>query len=129
MIIYYSSKNGNTKRFVENLGLDAMRIEKGLIVDYPFVLIIPTYARNDGSGSVPKPVIEFLNHNHKNIIGVAGSGNRNFGKQFAMAADVVALKCKVPLIHKFELFGTNADLDIVKGWIGAKTNEETSVIL
>lgn len=116
MLIYYqSSKTRNTERFVNKLGVpESFRISKGLIAPRPFVLALPTYARNDGTGAVHKSVIEFLNANKDRILGVIGGGNRNFGRQFAYAADIVSKKCKVPILHKFELFGTDEDVFITQ---------------
>lgn len=117
LVVYYSSKSENTKRFMDRLGLPCERIEpeKELIVSQPFVLITPTYADCRGNGSVDKNVIKFLN-NHKNrdnLVGVIGTGNINFGTMFANAADVVADKCKVPILYKFELSGTDTDVQKV----------------
>lgn len=102
---------------MDRLGLPCERIEpeKELIVSQPFVLITPTYADCRGNGSVDKNVIKFLN-NHKNrdnLVGVIGTGNINFGTMFANAADVVADKCKVPILYKFELSGTDTDVQKV----------------
>lgn len=86
------------------------------VVDGPFVLITPTYANDDGSNAVPKPVIRFLNnaYNRENLIGVIGSGNRNFGETFALAGRIIAKKCNVPLLYRFELSGTPDDIKNVR---------------
>lgn len=114
-IWYFSSRSGNTRRFIEALGLPAHRIsaaDHGPAPDAPFVLICPTYADGEGRGAVPKPVIRFLNDPLRRswLAGVIGTGNRNFGRSFAIAADVIAEKCKVPMLYKFELAGTETDL-------------------
>ena len=121
LIIYYSSTSGNTERFVNLLGIRAMRIpismkETPLVVNEPYVLICPCYADDDGSKAVPKQVIRFLNDvtNRAHIQGVIGSGNRNFGDKFAYAGDVIAKKCGVPCLYKFELSGTSVDIMNVK---------------
>src|SRR5207245_11774506 len=71
-VVYFSSVSENTHRFVEKLGLPAIRIPlHGRIeVDEPYVLVLPTYGGgratpdiNDG-GYVPKQVIAFLNNEH-----------------------------------------------------------------
>ncbi|AXC50366.1 class Ib ribonucleoside-diphosphate reductase assembly flavoprotein NrdI [Paracoccus suum] len=111
---YFSSRSGNTRRFVEALGMPAHRIgrEGADTPDGPYVLICPTYGDGEGRGAVPKPVIQFLNdpQNRIRLAGVIGAGNRSFGSSFAQAADVIAEKCKVPLLYKFELAGTETDL-------------------
>lgn len=115
-VVYFTSKTGNTRRFVEKLEIPNHQITKDLIMDQPFVLLTPTYADTSGRHSVPTPVIKFLNvkENRENMIGVVGFGNRNFGRFFAIASEVISLKCNVPLLHKVELFGTADDVRIVQ---------------
>jgi len=80
----------------------------------PFVLVCPTFADGAGRGAVPKQVIRFLNEPSRRALlrGVIGAGNRNFGATFALSGDVIAKKCNVPVLTRFELAGT--DLDIAR---------------
>lgn len=119
-LIYFSSTSENTKRFVDKLGRDSVRIplyasESPLVATEPFVLVLPTYGGTGGEGSVPKQVIRFLNNpqNRKLIRGVIGAGNTNFGDNYCMAGDIVAAKCKVPHLYRFELMGTPDDVRLV----------------
>jgi protein involved in ribonucleotide reduction len=121
LIVYFSSPSGNTERFVHSLEMRSICIPLTMKVDVPiirepYVLVTPTYANDDGSNAVPKQVIRFLNEtqNRSMIKGVIGSGNRNFGENFALAGQVVAKKCNVPLLYKFELSGTTDDIKNVK---------------
>lgn len=81
-------------------------------VHEPFVLICPTYADGEGRGAVPKRVIRFLNcpETRQHMMGVIGTGNRNFGSTYALAGRVIAQKCRVPLLYSFELAGTQTDI-------------------
>lgn len=116
-LVYFSSGSGNTARLVDRLGLPATRLpcradaEPPQMAE-PFVLICPTYADGAGRGAVAKPVIRFLNveANRARLAGVIAGGNRNFGASFAMAGDVIATKCKVPVLYRFELAGTDTDI-------------------
>jgi len=76
-----------------------------------FILLTPTYGAGRGS-AVPKQVIRFLNHEatRRHLRGVIAGGNRNFGAKFGIAGDVIANKCQVPLLHKFEILGTPEDI-------------------
>ncbi len=95
---------------MERLGRPATRILGETRVSEPYVLITPSYSDGEGRGAVAKPVIRFLNE-HKGLIrGVIGSGNRNFGEHYALAAKIVAAKCNVPLLYTFELAGTDEDV-------------------
>ncbi|MBB5830505.1 class Ib ribonucleoside-diphosphate reductase assembly flavoprotein NrdI [Brachybacterium aquaticum] len=116
-LVYFSSVSGNTKRFVEKLGMPADRIplrptDEPLVADEEFVLVVPTYGGGNGRGAVPKQVIKFLNdeRNRKLIRGVISAGNTNFGEAYCLAGDIISAKCKVPHMYKFELFGTPRDV-------------------
>ncbi|WP_062302323.1 class Ib ribonucleoside-diphosphate reductase assembly flavoprotein NrdI [Demequina subtropica] len=120
-LVYFSSASGNTHRFVQKLGVPADRIplyptEEPLKVDEPYVLVLPTYGGGNDRGAVPKQVIKFLNdeHNRSYIRGVISAGNTNFGTAYCIAGDIVASKCKVPHLYKFELFGTQDDVTAVR---------------
>ena len=54
----------------------------------------------------------FLNveANRALIRGVIGAGNTNFGENYCLAADIIAVKCKVPVLYRFELMGTSEDV-------------------
>lgn len=119
-LIYFSSRSGNTRRFVQALGIAAERIPIADEIPMPaprapFILITPTYADGQGHGAVAKPVIRFLNdpENRRYLRGVIASGNRNFGALFALAGEVISHKCKVPVLHRFELAGTPTDIALV----------------
>jgi protein involved in ribonucleotide reduction len=124
-VVYYSSVSENTHKFVQKLGLPAVRIPvKGAIeVREPYVLILPTYGGGkangpdpDAGGYVPKQVIAFLNNegNRSLIRGVIAAGNTNFGAEFCYAGDVVSRKCGVPFLYRFELMGTVDDVFAVR---------------
>jgi protein involved in ribonucleotide reduction len=124
-VVYFSSVSENTHRFVQKLGLPAVRIPlRGRIeVDEPYVLILPTYGGgkangpdSNAAGYVPKQVIAFLNdeHNRSLIRGVIAAGNTNFGAEFCYAGNVVSRKCGVPFLYRFELMGTAEDVEAVR---------------
>lgn len=122
-LVYYSSTSENTHRFIEKLGLPAQRLpqmtaDDTLMVDEPFVLVTPTYGGDGDKNAVPKQVKKFLNvpSNRSLIRGVIGAGNTNFGEEFCRAGDIIASKCNVPHLYKFELMGTPEDVDrVIKG--------------
>lgn len=108
MLIAYDSRTGNVQRFVNKLGLPAIQIESEMKLEQPFVLI--TYTT--GFGQVPEKVMSFLQHNHARLMGVMASGNRNWGESFARSADRIAQLYSVPVLGKFELSGTQRDVDL-----------------
>jgi len=116
-LVYFSSRSGNTARFIRALGLRADRIPVAAEAPMPaprapFVLVTPTYADGAGRGAVHKQVIRFLNDpdTRAQLRGVIAGGNRNFGALFALAGDVIAQKCAVPVLYRFELAGTPTDI-------------------
>ncbi|ALV26512.1 MULTISPECIES: class Ib ribonucleoside-diphosphate reductase assembly flavoprotein NrdI [Pannonibacter] len=119
-LVYFSSTSENTRRFVEKLGYDAIRLPVDAsapvpLVSEPFVLVTPTYGGGTPKGAVPKPVIRFLNEeqNRKLIRGVIAAGNTNFGEGYAIAGNIISAKCNVPFLYRFELLGTAEDVENV----------------
>lgn len=119
-LIYFSSVSDNTHRFVQKLGVRAARMplltrEPTLRASRPFVLVLPTYGGITGMGAVPRQVVKFLNNeqNRSLLRGVIGAGNTNFGETYCLAADIVAAKCNVPVLYRFEVMGTSDDVDRV----------------
>ena len=118
-IVYFSNVTGNTARFVEKLNFlgDKYQIPlKGNFDVNPknnFIIITPTYGDGDGKGMVPHQVKKFLKNNNAKLIGVIAAGNRNFGKEFGLAADLISYKFKVPVLYKFEIAGLPEDVEKV----------------
>ena len=121
-VVYFSSVSENTKRFVDKLGVEAVRIPlktdeaAEFIHDRDAVLVTPTYGGGNETSTVPKQVIKFLNNpeNRKHIKAVIAGGNTNFGTHFCRAGDIVASKLGVPVIYRFEVTGTPEDVVEVK---------------
>jgi protein involved in ribonucleotide reduction len=120
-LVYFSSVSGNTHRFVEKLGRPALRIplrsrDEPLVVTEPYVLLVPTYGGGPETRAVPKQVIRFLNDegNRRYLRGVMAAGNTNFGEAYGLAGDIIARKCRVPFLYRFELFGTPDDVTAVQ---------------
>ena len=129
IIVYFTTNSGNVGRFAEKITkFDTVRIPQSLdeaknfTVTEEFVLIVPTYMGGnpyDSSAKEPKvrpQIIHFLNNesNRQKLRGVVGSGNTNYGQFFCKSAKIVASKCKVPLLHMFEISGTTEDVKDVE---------------
>ncbi|MBB6335538.1 protein involved in ribonucleotide reduction [Schaalia hyovaginalis] len=117
-LVYFSSASENTRRFVERLKRPAVRIPlrprvEGLLrVGRPYVLIVPSYGGGDKTQAVPKQVGLFLNdpRNRSLLRGVITGGNTNFGEHYCISGPIIAAKCKVPELYRFELLGTDRDV-------------------
>lgn len=117
-LVYFSSVSENTRRFVERLDRPATRIPlrprtEGMIrVARPFVLVVPTYGGGERSGAVPRQAVLFLRDsaNRSLLRGVIVAGNTNFGVHYCIAGPVIAARCRVPELYRFELLGTERDV-------------------
>lgn len=120
-LVFFSSASENTLRFVERIDRPAVRIPlrprtQGMIrVSRPYVLVVPTYGGGEASGAIPRQVAIFLNdpQNRALLRGVITSGNTNFGEAYCLAGPMIAQKCHVPELYRFELLGTQRDVDKV----------------
>ena len=77
--------------------------------------MVPSYGGGGTAGAVPRQVIRFLNdpHNRQLIRGVIAAGNRNFGEACPRRGCHLK-KCGVPYLYRFELMGTQQDVENVR---------------
>lgn len=121
MIVYFSNTSEFTEKLVNKLGLPALRIPlktadaENFVVNEEYVLITPTYGAN-GRDFVPRQVVKFLkNTNNRGFLrGVIASGNRNFLEDYGKAGDIIAAKCNVPYLYRFELDGSTDDVQKIQ---------------
>ncbi|MFD2308343.1 class Ib ribonucleoside-diphosphate reductase assembly flavoprotein NrdI [Enterococcus termitis] len=114
MKLVYFTVTGQTRRFIKKLDLPAYEIEPAnpfFEINEPFILIVPTYDED-----ITEVINDFLDHksNHKQLVGVAGGGNRNFADLFIYTAKDIARDYDVPLLFAFEFSGTNEDVESFK---------------
>ena len=131
-VVYFSNTTENTHRFVEKLGLGPASLhriplraqDEPLKVERPFVLVTPTYGSGRPGTAVPKQVIRFLNDadNRQLLQGVVAGGNVNFGDGYASAGEIIAAKCNVPYVHRFEILGLPEDVARVAEYINTETD-------
>ncbi len=120
-VYYYSSASNLTGRFAEHLavadGRPVFNLADAAVrrreVTVPWVLLTPSYkAGNAGEATLPAPVRAFLRSpmNRRRLIGIIGSGNRNFGIHYQAAARRLATRSGRPVLFEFELSGTPEDV-------------------
>ncbi len=116
-VYYYSSASGLVRAFAERLDRPAfnlaVREHRRSEVDGPWVLLTPSYKTgNEANDTIPEGVRRFLRsaHNRRLLVGVMGSGNRNFGRYFQHAAREIAARSGRPVLFEFELAGTPWDV-------------------
>lgn len=110
MWIYYDTKTGNVQRFIDKIKAESEwhieKISSGMQIEHPGHLITFTTR----FGDIPDSTLSFLQSNSRLINSISSSGNRNWGKNFALAADRVSGIFGIPVALKFELSGTKADV-------------------
>lgn len=124
MIIYYDSKTGNVKRFVEKIAdlkpdWTMSDIREGSIGSGHLI----TYTA--ANGEVPTATMKFLQSNDKAVLSVSASGNRNWGRRFANAADKIHDKFDIPIAIKFELSGFESDVEFFMKYVENFKNSPT----
>lgn len=107
MLIVYYSLTGNVKRFIQKTKYTrTLTLEQAEGINEPYIIVTGTI----GFGEIPDSVKQFLDRHSTNLMGVAASGNRNWGKNFARAGDLISITYHVPLLMKFELHGNDKDV-------------------
>ncbi|AEE47663.1 class Ib ribonucleoside-diphosphate reductase assembly flavoprotein NrdI [Cellulomonas fimi] len=116
-VYYYSSTSGLVRAFAERLERPVLNLaerEHRLSeVDGPWVLLTPSYKTgNPANDTIPEAVRRFLSSpvNRRAMVGVMGSGNRNFGTHYQMACREIAARSHRPVLFEFELAGTPWDV-------------------
>lgn len=120
-LYYYSSTSNLTGRFAASLARTDGRPVRNLAdplvrkteAPGPWVLLTPSYkAGNANEVTLPAGVRSFLRSpmNRRRLIGIIGSGNRNFGIYYQAAARQLAQRSGRPILFEFELSGTSEDV-------------------
>ncbi len=111
MYLVYFSKTKNIERFIIKLDQKYFKqISGSALLKLQEPIILFTYTT--GLGQVPNEVMTFCKNN--NIRYVIASGNRNWGKLFAYSANLISEQFNADILYKFELSGTNLDLENVR---------------
>ena len=116
-VYYYSSASGLVKTFAENLPRPtfnlAERENRLRVLTEPWVLLTPSYKTgNINNDTIPEPVKRFLRSadTRRHMVGVMGSGNRNFGEHYQAACRQIARQSGRPVLFEFELSGDRWDV-------------------
>lgn len=114
MIVAYLSLTGNVEKFVEGLNVDSVEIDYSnpqVAVNEKYLLVVPTY--DEELTSIISEFIEY-EENLSYLVGIVGSGNRNFDSSFCFNAVEISDKYNKELIAKIEFDGANDDITKIK---------------
>ncbi|MBM7543323.1 protein involved in ribonucleotide reduction [Weissella beninensis] len=134
--ILYISISGNTRNFIQKLTNYAVdqhqrdpkaplitSTEISDLTDFKdettdFFVMVPTYL--DGGNGIDNGVKELMtntlgeylmyHNNHQHVLGLIGSGNRNFNEQYILTAKRYAKMTNSSVIDDYELRGTPTDV-------------------
>lgn len=136
LTLLYISLSGNTENFLvrlenwltknTNLEIDKVNVkqlvkddEEFFKIPNKFICFVPTYLEGGNgvdNGDVEiltTPLREFIRkyNNSENMLGVIGSGNKNFNNQYCLTAKQYSQEFSVPFLADFELRGTDNDIE------------------
>ncbi|CAP18374.1 Ribonucleotide reductase, alpha subunit (Coenzyme B12-dependent [Candidatus Phytoplasma mali] len=121
-IVYDGLKHGQVYNMAKNLNysfyhvkeyLSNLELKEHLISGLPIFLI----TKSVNFGEIPKETKIFLDKHSASTIGVAVSGNKNWGSNFGKAGDLIASNFSIPLVLKFEGSGFDEDVLYLKKWL------------
>ena len=121
-VYFYSSTSNLTGRFAQHLAELTGRAVHNLAdanvrrteASGPWVLLTPSYkAGNADEVTLPAGVRSFLRSaaNRRRMVGIIGSGNRNFGEYYQAAARDLSQRSGRPVLFEFEMSGTREDVE------------------
>jgi len=114
MIVLYDSLTGQVKRFADRLGYQSENIKTYQLQEQKPMFLV---TRSFNFGEVSRESSAFLDKYHHLVVGVAVSGNRNWGTNYGAAGDKIQKKYGIPLVLKFEASGLPNDVTFVKKWL------------
>lgn len=114
MKVVYFSMTGQTRKFVQKLGMETLELNPNNpfeVMEDSYIVVTPTY-----DAEVTEILEDFIetSHNRQLLKGVAGGGNLNFGPLFVFTAKELAEAYRVPLLHTFEFQGMDEDVKLLK---------------
>lgn len=120
-IVYDSYEKGNVSDFVKELSeYKSEKIEEFKNNNENIFLITKTIK----FGEISDKTENFLKKYSHLVIGIAVSGNKNYGKNFGKAGDLISKKYNIPLVIKFEGKGFKEDIIYTKKWLNNFLTQE-----
>lgn len=109
MLIIYHSLTNNIERFLNksNHTNKLKLIDGNEIIKEPFILMTYTIER----GQIPNIIKKFMINNHKNCVGLIGSGNKNWGSLYCNATKLLKDEYDINILMNFELSGIQENID------------------
>lgn len=114
MKVVYLSLVGNTRKFVQKLGVESLELTETTVfteMEEPYLLITPTYEIE--ATDLNNDFLE--TGNNKDLCkGIIGCGNRNFEGLYCFTAKDLEEDYNIPLLYTLEFMGSPKDVEEVK---------------
>lgn len=113
MMIAYDSLTGMGKKVAQKLGYPSFDVNNFPETKEPIFLL----TRSHNFGEITPQTTLFLQTYAKQVVGVAVSGNRNWGENFGAAGDKIESQYHIPLVRKYEASGFPEDILAIKQFL------------
>lgn len=123
MLIVVDSLTGQGMRFAEKTEFPYCELKDYDRSAQPLFLV----TRSFNFGEVPDSTLDFLDRYAERVVGVAVTGNRNWGTNFGAAGDKIQAEYGIPLVCKFEGSGFNKDVALVRQWLTEYEQKEARI--
>lgn len=112
-IYYYTHPTTQgTHNLTTHLNYPATNINNAEPPQHPYILITPTYTGNPNKGGyLPSQLRHWLNNKNaqQNLVGIIGTGDINWGKEFCAAADELSAQHGAPVLYRVDRWGNTND--------------------
>lgn len=115
MLIVVDSLTGLSRKFAKKLGYEWLDIDVFLAEPREGDIFLVT--RCHGFGEVPEATRTFLQKYSHQVVALACSGNRNWGKNFGAAGFKIEEEYGIEYLLRFEASGFPQDVEKVKKYI------------
>lgn len=115
MYIVVDSITGTSVKFAMKTGYDVLKIKDRKFIKDSDKFFLITRCQN--FGEIPMATRLLLEKHRDKIIGVAVSGNKNWGKHYGISGDKIEKEYNIPCVLKFEGTGYPHEVELLKKYI------------
>lgn len=123
LYIVFDSLTGLSKKYAESLGYPVLDIKEAPrhLKESDRVFLV---TRCFNFGEIPDTTLDFLDQYWEWVIGTACSGNRNWGKNYAIAGKMIEEDYGIPFVTSFEALGFPHEREKAKTFIDQYLKEK-----
>lgn len=127
LYIVVDSLTGLSRKYAESLGYPVLKIEEApkYLKEKDKVFLV---TRCFNFGEVPDSTLDFLDVYWSYVIGTACSGNRNWGRNYAIAGKWIEEDYGIPYVTSFEASGFPHERETSRVFIQKYMNEKSDAL-